>query len=404
MTPPRLATAASTGALTLLVLLGTLTATPPLALDMYLPAFPRIADDFDVAEPAVQLSLTACLLGLALGQLVSGPLSDRFGRRRPVIAGVAAYTLASLLCALAPSAAIFTGLRLVQGLAGGVGVVVARAVVRDLYAGPAAARYFSRLTLVFGVAPIAAPLLGSLVLRVTTWHGVFVTLAALGAVLAAAVVWRLPETLPAEHRSDDGLRGTARAARLLVTDRIYVGYALAQGLTFAGMFAYISGSPFVYQDVFGLPDTTFSVLFGLNALGQVTLAQLNARLVGRHPPRRLLLAAVAATLVAALLLLAGAVAGSLPVLVLTLFVIVACVGAVLPNSMALALDRHGRRAGTAAALLGAAQFALGAVAAPFAGLGGATAVPMALTIVATSTLALAAVLTLTRATRTPTPS
>ncbi|GLH96610.1 multidrug effflux MFS transporter [Phytohabitans aurantiacus] len=376
----------------LLALLGALTAIGPLSLDMYLPALPQIADGFAVSDAGVQLSLTACLLGLALGQLLTGPLSDRWGRRRPVVAGVAAYAVASLLCAFAPSAGALVALRFAQGLAGGVGVVVARAVVRDMYSGAAAARYFSRLTLVFGLAPIAAPALGSVVLRFTSWRGVFVALALIGALLAAAVAWRLPETLPAQRRSAGGLTTTLSTVRLLASDRSFIVYALAQSLAFAGLFAYISGSSFVFQDVFGLPGGVFSLLFGLNAVGLVAAGQLNARLVDRYPPRRLLWIALAVGLGAAVVLLVGAALGSLALIVLALFVFVASVGMVLPNGVALALDGHGRHAGTAAAAMGAVQSTVGAVAAPLVGLAGtSSALPMAAVIAGTAALSLATV-------------
>ncbi|GAA4699241.1 multidrug effflux MFS transporter [Phytohabitans rumicis] len=396
--PPTPARRGGGGAL--LVLLGALTAVGPLSMDLYLPAFPQIADGFAVPDAEVQLSLTACLIGLALGQLVTGPLSDRWGRRRPVVAGVAAYALASLLCAFAPSASALVALRLVQGLAGGVGVVVARAIVRDLYSGGAAARYFSRLTLVFGLAPIAGPSLGSLLLRFTSWRGVFVALAVIGAVLAAAVAWRLPETLPAERRSTGGLATTLGAVRRLVADRYFIGYALAQSLAYAGLFAYISGSSFVFQDVFALPAGVFSLLFGVNAVGLVAVGQLNARLLDRYPPRTLLRATLAVGLGAALALLAGAAIGSLVTVVVALFVFVGTMGMVMPNGVALALDRHSRHAGTAAAVLGAAQSTVGALAAPLVGLAGTgSAVPMALIITAAAGLSLTTVAVLTRGAR-----
>ncbi|MCP3786430.1 multidrug effflux MFS transporter [Micromonospora sp. A3M-1-15] len=388
---------AAGGGATLLVLLGTLTAIGPLSLDMYLPAFPAMTRDLGADQAGIQLSLTTCLIGLAVGQFVTGPLSDRWGRRRPVLIGVAAYTVLALACAAAPSAPVLAAARFAQGLAGGMGVVVARAVVRDLYAGRDAAKYFSRLTLVFGVAPVAAPSVGSLVLRFGDWRAVFLTLAAIGLLLSVAVARRLPETLPPERRSTGGLAATARTMRSLAADRVYLGYALTQGFAFAGLFAYISGSSFVFQDVFGVSAVAFSLVFGLNALALVATGQANARLLDRFSPRRLLSTALVVGVVAAAGVLAGALAGSLAVVAVALFAFVGSLGMVTPNSTALALDAHARHAGTAAALMGGIQSVVGALAAPLVGLGGeGSAVPMAVVLAVAAALSLTAVLTLAR--------
>ncbi|WMF04480.1 multidrug effflux MFS transporter [Micromonospora robiginosa] len=385
------------GGAALLVLLGTLTAIGPLSLDMYLPAFPAMARELGADQAGIQLSLTTCLIGLALGQLVTGPLSDRWGRRRPVLIGVVAYAVLALACAAAPTAPLLAAARFAQGMAGGMGVVVARAVVRDLYAGRDAARYFSRLTLVFGVAPVAAPSVGSLVLRFGSWRAVFLTLAAIGVVLAVAVALRLPETLPAERRSTGGLATTVRTMRSLAADRVYLGYALTQGFAFAGLFAYISGSSFVFQDVFGVSAAVFSVLFGVNALALVATGQLNARLLDRFSPRRLLVATLVVGVVTAAGVLTGALAGSLAVTAVALFAFVGSLGMVMPNSTALALDAHARHAGTAAALMGGIQSVVGALAAPLVGLGGeGSALPMAAVLAGAAALSLTAVLTLAR--------
>ncbi|MCZ7428470.1 multidrug effflux MFS transporter [Micromonospora sp. WMMA1949] len=390
-------TTASTGGVTLLVLLGSLTAIGPLSLDMYLPAFPAMTRDLGADQAGIQLSLTTCLIGLAVGQLVTGPLSDRWGRRRPVLVGVVAYTVLALACAVAPNAPLLAAARFAQGVAGGMGVVVARAVVRDLYAGRDAAKYFSRLTLVFGVAPVAAPGVGSLVLRFGSWRAVFVTLAVIGAVLAVAVALRLPETLPAERRNTGGLGATVRTMRSLLADRVYLGYALTQGFAFAGLFAYISGSSFVFQDVFGVSAAVFSVIFGVNALALVTVGQANARLLDRFTPRRLLVTTLVAGLVTALGVLSGALAGSLALTAVALFAFVGSLGMVMPNSTALALDAHARHAGTAAALMGGLQSVVGALAAPLVGLGGeGSALPMAVVLAGAAALSLTAVLTLAR--------
>ncbi|MGW4942658.1 multidrug effflux MFS transporter [Actinoplanes sp. NPDC004185] len=380
----------------LVVMLGLITAIGPLSLDMYLPAFPALSRDLGVADAQVQLSLTTCLIGLAVGQLVCGPLSDRWGRRRPLIIGVGAYAIFSFLCALAPTAPILAGVRLAEGIAGGVGVVVARAIVRDLYAGVAAAKFFSRLTLIFGVAPIAAPSLGSAVLKVTSWHGIFVALGVIATLLTALVGWRMPETLPPERRSPGGLADTARTARTLFADRFYLGYALAQAFAFAALFSYISGSSFVLQDGYGVSPTVFSLLFGLNACGLIVLSQANGRLLDRYAPRRLLLVTLLVQVVAGGIVLTAALLGSLAALIAGLFVLVGTIGMITPNGTALALDRHPERAGTAAALLGGIQSVIAAVAAPLVGFGDpGRGIPMALAIVSFALVALLSVLTLT---------
>ncbi len=377
------ATAAATGApdvvvpelpagrLRLVVLLGALCAFGPLSLDMYLAAFPRIAGDFSVGPAPVQLTLTACLVGLALGQVISGPLSDRYGRRRPLLVGVAVYAAASLLCAVAPGIGVFTGVRLLQGLAGAAGVVIARAVVRDVSSGAAAARLFAALMLVNGLAPILAPLLGAQVLELTGWRGVFVVLAAIGVVLLGAVGLLLPETLPAERRHVGGVRETLRVFRRLATDRSFVGYALTAGLVMGAMFAYIAGSSFVLQDVYGLSPRAFSVAFGVNAAGLITLSQVGGRLVGRTGPLPLLTAGVLLSTTGALVVLVvvlagGGLTGVLP----GLFLVVSGVGLVAPNASALALADHPRVAGSASALLGLAQYSVGGALGPLVGLGG----------------------------------
>lgn len=377
--------------LSLLAVLGSLTAVGPLSVDMYLPAFPQIADGFGASASEVQLSLTAFMIGMAGGQLLAGPLTDRFGRRRPVLIGMAAYAVASALCALAPSAGALVALRIVQGLFGSVGVVASRAVVRDLYSGIAAAKYFSRLTIVFGLAPVAAPLLGSLVLRVTTWRGMFAALAVIGVLILLAAVWLLPETLPEQRRSGGGLVHTARSARILLADRHFVGFTLAQGLAFGAMFAYIAGAPFVIQDVYGASAQTYALMFGANALGMVLLSQVNARLLDRHPARGLLFAALLVNLAATAALVVVSGVDSLAALGVLLFVLVASLGLVLPNGTMLALDRHGDRAGAASALLGAGQLGIGAVVSPLVGLAGeGSARPMALVMLGCSVLAMTA--------------
>ncbi len=395
--PERVAAPSGRAALGLLVLLGSLTAIGPLSLDTYLPALPEMTRDLAASQAQVQLSLTTCLIGMALGQLVTGPLSDRWGRRLPVLVGVGAYALLSLVCALAPSAPALAAARFFQGFAGGMGTVVARAVVRDLYAGRAAAKYFSRLVLVFGLAPMAAPALGGLILRLGDWRGIFVALTVIGALLAVAVAWRLPETLPVTRRATGGLAAIAAAGRTLLTDRVYLGYALTQGLAFAGLFGYLSGSSFVLQDVFGLSVGAFTLVFGVNALAFVAVGQLNARLLDRYDPRPLLVAGLVIGLLAGLGVVTGALLDAPPLVIVALFVLLGSLGMVMPNGTALALDRHAAHAGTAAALLGGIQAVVAAGAASLVGLAGeGSALPMAVVMSGAAAGSLLVVLTLAR--------
>ena len=364
----------------LFVLLGGLTAFGPLSIDMYLPALPAIGRDLAASESVIQLTLTACLVGLALGQILAGPLSDRLGRRRPLLIGVAAYVLASLLCATAPVAPVLVGFRLVQGLAGAAGIVIARAIVRDLYVGSAAARYFSRLVLIMGLAPILAPVIGAQVLRFTSWHGIFLTLALVAALLWLAAAVGLPETLPAARRSDGGLRGTLAIFRALLADARFIGYALSGGLAFGAMFAYISGSPFVLQGIYHVSPQTFSLIFGTNALGFVIASQVNGSLVGWVPPARLLVAGLITAATAGIVLLLVVLVGGLGLVAVLppLFFLVSSVGFIVPNATALALSRRPNAAGTGSALLGVIQSGVGAIGAPLVGVAGiSSALPMA---------------------------
>jgi DHA1 family bicyclomycin/chloramphenicol resistance-like MFS transporter len=391
-------TTRESGGAGLVFILGALGALAPLSIDMYLPGLPALGRTFGAGAAQIQLTLSAFLLGLALGQIVAGPLSDSLGRRRPLLVGMAAYVVASLLCVIAPSANVLIGLRFVQGATGAAGIVIASAVVRDLYTGVAAARFFSLLMLVSGLAPILAPIAGGQLLRFTSWHGIFVTLALIGSLLLLAVATSLRETLPVGSRQRGGVGVTLRTFRGLLADRAFLGYALASGLAFAAMFAYISGSPFVLQEIYGVSPQQFSLLFGLNALGLIAASQVNGRLVGSVAPRRLLVggliaSATGGTALLAVIALGGpGLAGVLP----ALFVVVASLGFVRPNATMLALAGHPRTAGSASALLGVLQFAIGALAAPLVGVAGINALPMAVVIASLGAGALASCLLLTR--------
>ncbi|MFD9432744.1 multidrug effflux MFS transporter [Streptomyces sp. NPDC060002] len=391
---PALAVRRRAGLLVTLVL-GGLTATPPLSMDMYLPALPEVTRSLHAPAATVQLTLTACLAGMALGQLVVGPMSDRWGRRRPLLAGLVVYVVATALCALAPTVELLVACRLVQGLAGAAGIVIARAVVRDLYDGVAMARFFSTLMLISGVAPVVAPLIGAQILRATDWRGVFVLLTGVGLLLAVVVWTRLPETLPAAERHAGGVGEALRSMRRLLGDLRFTGYMLTGGFTFAALFAYISASPFVVQEIYGASPQTFGLLFGVNSVGLVLIGQLNGRvLVGRVRLDRVLAVGLGVVVLAAaaLLLMTTGVFGEVGLVPVAaaLFVLMSAMGVTLPNAQTLALMRVRHSAGSASALLGTSSFLIGAIASPLVGIAGEhTAVPMAVVQLAAALVAAA---------------
>jgi DHA1 family bicyclomycin/chloramphenicol resistance-like MFS transporter len=365
--------------------LGSVSAIGPAAMDAYLPGLPELARDFGVSPSAAQVTVTTYLLGLALGQLLSGPLSDVHGRRRPLVAGMAVFTVTTLACSLAPSLYVLAGMRLVQGTAAAVGVAVGRAIVRDLYAGAAGARYLSRLMMVIGLAPILAPIVGGQLLRFTSWRGVFVALAVLGLALTAIGARLLPETLPRERRRAAGLGITLRTFAQLLADPRFVGFVLIVGLGGGAMIGYVAGSSFVLQDVYGASPQLYGVLFGLNAVFLVAGAQVNAHLLATRSPRSLLRVGLVMLVVAggALVVIVSLPKAGLATVMAPLMLQMASWSFVQANALALALTDHPAVAGTAAALLGVSQYAFGAFTAPLVGLGGSdTALPMALVIAA----------------------
>jgi DHA1 family bicyclomycin/chloramphenicol resistance-like MFS transporter len=320
---------------------------------------------------------------LALGQVIAGPMSDALGRHRPLLIGVAVYVLASLLCLVAPDVALLTLLRFVQGFAAAAGIVIATAIARDLYSGIALARCLSLLILVYGIAPILAPVLGSKVFTLASWRGIFVTLAGVGVVLLVATAFGLGETLSPSHRQSGGISASLSAFRDLLTDRRFLGYALVLSLSLAAGLVYISASSFVLQNIYGVSPQLSGLLFGINALGLVVVSQVSGRLVGRVSEQMLLTWGVAALAVSGAILLAVVITGiGLAAVVLSFFLLIASLGLVMPNATALALANT-RTAGSAAAVLGMLQFSIGAIAAPLVGLGGTTsAIPMAAAIAA----------------------
>jgi DHA1 family bicyclomycin/chloramphenicol resistance-like MFS transporter len=382
----------------LIAVLALLSAFPPFATDMYVPGFVPIARDLRASATGVQLTITAFLLGMAAGQLALGPMSDRFGRRTPLLACLAVSTVTGALCALAPALGVLVTLRFVQGFAGSAGVVISRAIVTDTARGREAARVFTILMGVLGAAPVVAPLAGGVLVGSVGWRGVFWALALLSLLMFLAALVAVPETLPEHRRRAGSLAETVRTSRALLLDRPYLGYTLAFTFAFGALMAYVGGSPFVLRNLFGLSTATFSLAFAVNALGLLVVSTVNARLVYRFSPHRLLQVGLAVLFVAAAALCVLAVTGSLSVVacVLLLFAAVASLGLVLGNASALALARAPHAAGTASALLGTLQFTFGAIVAPLSGLrGDRSAVPMALVMDGCAVLAVL-ILALTR--------
>ncbi len=355
--------------LELLLILGAMTAFAPLAIDMYLPALPTLATAFSTDTGAVQRTLASFFLGFALGQAFYGPLADRFGRKRPLYAGLLLFILASAACALAPDIEALIGLRFLQAVGACAGAVVARAMVRDLFAPQETARIFSLLMLIMGVAPILAPLIGGYVLLAFGWSAIFWVLTGLGIACLAAVLLRLPETHDAATARPLALGDIFLRYSGLLRDRHFLGCCLATALSSGGMFAYIAGSPFVFIELLGVAPEHFGWIFGTNAFGLILVSQVNGRVVHRYGADRILRAANVVQAVAGLALLVAAAAGigGFWGLAVPLFIFVTCVGVIAPNATALAMAPQGAQAGMASALLGTIQFGIAAAAAAAVG-------------------------------------
>jgi MFS transporter, DHA1 family, multidrug resistance protein len=374
----------------LVVVLGALMAIGPLTIDTYLPALPQLSEEMGATDAQTQLTITGLLLGLGLGQLIIGPLSDTVGRRRPLLVGLAAHGVMSLLCALAPSIGLLSVTRTLQGVAGAAVSVVVMAIVRDLFTGVRAAQLLSRLMLVLGVAPILAPSLGSALLTITSWRGIFVLLA-VTAIGLWVLAWRaLPETLPTVRRRPATVRGSLRSYGRLFTDRTFLVMVAVAGLAFATLFAYIAGGPFILHGRFGLSPQEFGIAFSANAAGMILMTQLNPVLVARFGPVRVMSVAVLIALSGGIALLVTNLTGlgGLAGFLVPIAVILSAAGLTVPNAPAIALSRHGEVAGTAAALLGATQFLVAGSIAPLVGaLDDGSGVPMAAIMVGTTGLA-----------------
>jgi MFS transporter, DHA1 family, multidrug resistance protein len=378
----------------MIVVLGALVALGPLTIDMYLPALPKIADDLSVSSSVAQLTLTGTLAGLALGQLIVGPLSDSLGRRRPLMAGIVLHMLASLLCLFAPNIAVLGVARGLQGMGAAAAMVVAIAVVGDLFAESVAATVLSRLMLVLGVAPVLAPSLGAAVLLKASWHWVFAVLVVLAAGLLVLAALALPETLPASHRRPLKVRSIAATYVEVLRDVRFDILVLVSALGMSGLFAYIAGASFVLQGHYGLDQQAFALVFGAGAVALIGATQVNVVLLRRFGPQTIVLWALVAASLAGVVFVGLSLAhiGGLAGFVLPVWAILAAMGLVIPNAPAVALARHPDAAGTAAALLGAAQFGLGAAVAPLVGVLGNDEVALALVMTTGIVIALLALL------------
>lgn len=376
--------------LKLALLLGTLAAMGPLTIDMYLPSFPTIVTAFGTTPSLVQVSLTATLVGIGLGQLVLGPMSDVHGRKKPLVAALIIYLAASILCAFAPNIGLFIAARFLQGFAASAGIVISRAVVRDVYMGRELTKFFALLMLINNLAPIIAPLLGGGILAFSDWKGIFITLSIIGFLLVVIVVLRMEESLSHDMRMPNNLTQTLKNFQSLLKDRSFMGYALAQGFIMAGIFAYVAGTPFVYQTIYGVSPQLFSVLFGMNGIGLIIGSQVVGRLTGIVSEQRFLQTGLFISVTSGvLLLIAVLLHGPLLTIVVPIFFFVASIGIISTSSFSLAMESQGHIAGSASALLGLLPFVLGSISAPLVGIAGEeTAIPMGIIIFGTSIIAL----------------
>lgn len=380
---------------TLLLLL---TVFGPISMDLYLPALPALTLELDAATSVAQLTVTACLIGLAAGQLIAGPLSDRFGRRDILLTGIIAYIVTSALCAISPTVELLIIARLVQGLAGGVGIVIAQAAGRDVYSGGALIRFYGRLTVIGGFAAIVGPLLGGMLNTIADWRGLFVFLAVIGAGILIVTLIVFRETLPTERRTRGGFSHTIRDFRVLLADRVFLGAVLSQGFLYAALFAYLAGATYMLQDVYGLSPQAYALAFGLNSAGFMVFGYLAGRAAERWSvPGTLTIGIAVAGLGAAGLLASGLTVMPLWVVIVSLFALAGGVAITSPPATTLALVEYPQIAGTASSLLGMVRFGFGGIAAPLVGVAGAASIlPLGLVTVISVALAAAAFLMLAR--------
>ncbi len=374
----------------IVLILGSLTSFGPLSMDMYLPALPVVTTDLQTTTSLTQLSLTACLLGLASGQLVFGPLSDILGRRKPLVFTLSIYAIVSFLCALSSTISGFIILRFIQGLTGAAGIVIARASARDLYSGKELTKFIALLALVNGAAPILAPIAGGVILKFTTWNAVFLILGMIGCLMFLGVFFFLPETLPQEKRSEGKILAVVKTFSHLLKDQTFVGISFSQAFIMTSMFAYIAGSPFILQNIYGLTAQQFSFLFALNGIGIILAAQITGRLASTISETKLLFGGITMSFIGACFLLI-VIWYELPIVAMTiaLFLIVSSVGIVSTTCFSLGMQSQGHVAGSASAFLGLLPFIGGAIVSPLVGiLGDQTALPMGIIVFVCSMSAL----------------
>nr|WEZ50370.1 Bcr/CflA family efflux MFS transporter [Bacillus subtilis] len=365
--------------LALAFLLGMLAILGLLNIDMYLPSFPEIAEDLSASASLVQLSLTACLVGLTIGQLIVGPVSDAQGRRKPLLICIFLFALSSLFCALSPNITTLVAARFLQGFTASAGLVLSRAIVRDVFTGRELSKFFSLLMVITAVAPMVAPMTGGaiLLLPFATWHTIFHVLMIIGFLLVLLIALRLKETLPPEKRIPSSIGTSVKTMGSLLKDRSFMGYALTVGFIHGGSFAYVSGTPFVYQDIYGVSPQVFSILFGINGLAIISGSFIIGRFGGIiHEKSLLRIAVITAMIATAVLLTMTMIHGPLATLVISIFIYMITIGMVLTSTFTLAMEKQGHRAGSASALLGMLPLLLGSIVSPLVGINETTAVPM----------------------------
>ncbi|MFD1715417.1 multidrug effflux MFS transporter [Amnibacterium flavum] len=369
-----------------IVVLGALVGLGPFTIDLYLPAFPALTEDFGVGDAVIQLTLTGTTIGFGLGQLFVGPWSDRVGRRIPLLVATGLHIVASLGAALSPDVVVLGGFRVLQGIGAAGGGVVAMAMVRDMFGGRPLVRMLSRLALVTSLAPILAPVIGSQLLRITDWRGIFYVLAAYGLFVLLAAGLSIGETMPARGPDAEARRTVGERYRALFTDRIFVGIALLGGMMFSGLFSYLSASPFLFQEVFDLSPQEFGLLFGINSVGILVGNQTASRLTKVVGPQWILACTTAVQVLSSAAIVIGVLLGfGFVGIVIPLFLFILCCGFAFPCIQVIALAHHGKEAGTAASILGAANFGLAGLISPVVGaLGISSALPMGSVMLATA--------------------
>jgi DHA1 family bicyclomycin/chloramphenicol resistance-like MFS transporter len=385
------------------LVLGALTALGPFTVDMYLPSLPSVQSDFMTTTSVVQLTLTATTVGFALGQLIVGPWSDKVGRRIPLISATALHIIASLCVALAPNVELLIAFRVLQGFGAAAGGVVAVATVRDLFGGYPLVRMLSRLSLVSGLAPVIAPFAGSALLLIVPWRGIFWVLAAYGIVVLICSKLFIVETLPAERRIEPGHGSARERYRALFSDPQFVGVALVSGMVFSGLFAYLTSTPFLFQDHYGFTPQQYGLLFAVNSLAVITGVQSSSRLAKYVGPQWIVAVATVGLLIfgVTIVVLNLNHAGIWGILIPLWFFILCC-GFCFPCMQVLALAHHGKEAGTAASVLGAANFGLAGLLSPIIGLFGVVnAIPMGTMMICTSIAAILALWLLVRPSSVP---